>query len=947
MADFDLNRAVGLRPANNLSDVENPTEARTNIGAVGGGSVVPDSDGWHVTEGTVTPRTLTVTSTNITLNQDLQIVSTPQFAKIGIGQAAGTKEVLITGDVGITSTNQNMLTLDATGGADAGIAISSTNASNASRLKSVHDGSDDDFIIAVGGTDRANFTHEGFLFLGGATAQVSSEFIALTTPADSYGFMQSDGTTSVGTFVNAAAGWYGTFSSTPLHFFVNNSAVALLLDSSGNTHVTTTNTLFLDDITAGSVLFAGTSGVVTENNTQFFWDDTNELLQIGSSSGTSPEVIINTANNSGIAGIRLIEGSANAGFELFYAAAANVFNILSDNGGGQRNTRLSIVRDSGLVTIGGDLTLTAGDVNLTAGTVNLSTFTAGSVLFTAASGVVTEDNATFFWNDTDKQLGIGTATVNFDLHVAKSVISSVDLAVSNINGGVGAFAEVFATNNNLTTGGMRLLCTGTGFTTSGGFLQNAGILSADSELAGGMSILTRNAAGEIRFYVGGNTVPDMTLSSASDLTLALGDLTLTAGDAIITAGDVTVTAGTVNLSAFTEGSVLFTGASGVVTEDNSDFFWDDTNKRLIIGGTAGDSPVHVFSGSAGVATPSTESVLTLENSTHEALSFLTPNSVTQNIYFGDPEDDDVGWIRYSHLTDVMTFRVNAGIALTVSSTLDLTLATGDLILTAGDVTVTAGDVTITAGTVNLSAFTEGSVLFAGASGVVSEDNATFFWDDTNKRLGIGTLSPASDVVVSRSSTTAVELVVDNSNAGTSASAVIYATNDGAFTGALRLLATGTGFTPIEGFLQDAGVLSAEAGLSGGLSIKARNASADIRFYAGGNATPDMTLSAASDLTLSVGDLTLTAGDVILTAGDLIVTAGTVQVDQASTSGAVPVLVLDQGDIDDTFVNYIGTSAADSTRSISSSTAEAAAKFGAFRVEINGTTKWVRVYDSAV
>ncbi|MEE9149967.1 MAG: hypothetical protein V3U27_21525 [Candidatus Tectomicrobia bacterium] len=72
-----------------------------------------------------------------------------------------------------------------------------------------------------------------------------------------------------------------------------------------------------------------------------------------------------------------------------------------------------------------------------------------------------------------------------------------------------------------------------------------------------------------------------------------------------------------------------------------------------------------------------------------------------------------------------------------------------------------------------------------------------------------------------------------------------------------------------------------------------------------------------------------------------------QVDQTSSTGAKPVLALDQGDIDDTFINYIGTSAADSSRSISSSTAAAAAKFGAFRVEINGVTKWVRVYDSAV
>ena len=73
-------------------------------------------------------------------------------------------------------------------------------------------------------------------------------------------------------------------------------------------------------------------------------------------------------------------------------------------------------------------------------------------------------------------------------------------------------------------------------------------------------------------------------------------------------------------------------------------------------------------------------------------------------------------------------------------------------------------------------------------------------------------------------------------------------------------------------------------------------------------------------------------------------SGQLRVDQASATGAVPVLDLDQGDIDDTFINFIGTSAADGSRSISSDTTEDAAKFGAFRVEVNGVTKWVRVYD---
>lgn len=71
------------------------------------------------------------------------------------------------------------------------------------------------------------------------------------------------------------------------------------------------------------------------------------------------------------------------------------------------------------------------------------------------------------------------------------------------------------------------------------------------------------------------------------------------------------------------------------------------------------------------------------------------------------------------------------------------------------------------------------------------------------------------------------------------------------------------------------------------------------------------------------------------------------VNQNAVAGAIPVLALEQLDIDDSFINFIGTSAADSTRSISSSVAEAAAKVGAVLCEINGVAGWLRLYASAV
>jgi hypothetical protein len=67
-------------------------------------------------------------------------------------------------------------------------------------------------------------------------------------------------------------------------------------------------------------------------------------------------------------------------------------------------------------------------------------------------------------------------------------------------------------------------------------------------------------------------------------------------------------------------------------------------------------------------------------------------------------------------------------------------------------TVTSQDATVTS-------LTPGSVIFAGTGGVLSQNNANFYWDNANARLGIGTATPAErlqvhdgNVVITNSST---------------------------------------------------------------------------------------------------------------------------------------------------------------------------------------------------
>ena len=94
-----------------------------------------------------------------------------------------------------------------------------------------------------------------------------------------------------------------------------------------------------------------------------------------------------------------------------------------------------------------------------------------------------------------------------------------------------------------------------------------------------------------------------------------------------------------------------------VRKNNSTIMRVDGSGNVGIGTTTPDAKLHVHKNSAGSVTAISQSTLVVENNSANAISMLTPNSTTSYLVFGDPEDNQRGYLSYSHADDRMTFKV--------------------------------------------------------------------------------------------------------------------------------------------------------------------------------------------------------------------------------------------------------------------------------------------------
>jgi len=105
-----------------------------------------------------------------------------------------------------------------------------------------------------------------------------------------------------------------------------------------------------------------------------------------------------------------------------------------------------------------------------------------------------------------------------------------------------------------------------------------------------------NGAPVINSTAGGGT------PGGSDTQVQFNDAGTFGGDAGLTYNKTTdtLTSGYLALSNMTEGSVLFAGSGGVLAQDNTNYYWDDTNDVLILGSATGNQVTNGdFSSSTG------------------------------------------------------------------------------------------------------------------------------------------------------------------------------------------------------------------------------------------------------------------------------------------------------------------------------------------------------------
>jgi len=304
------------------------------------------------------------------------------------------------------------------------------------------------------------------------------------------------------------------------------------------------------------------------------------------------------------------------------------------------------------------------------------------------------------------ETSLATTTISTQLAVPKIITSSGNLTIDPA--GNLMISKSTSISGNLTVSGIatttQLVVTST--STLGTVISGIWQGSVISTKYGGTGNDWSNVAtGSLPYFSNTGTLSTLPIGAQNTVLISSGTLpqwssSLNLAGTLAVSGTSTLATTTLSRLTITEltpGSVLFVGAGGLVSQDNSNLFWDNTNKRL------------------GIRTSNPAYTLTVNGDLYVSATSTLGSTTSTPVIFG-------GYVQ----SNIIPFS-------------DLTYSLGSSNFRWKELYV--GTSTIS-NSLSLSYLTSGSVLFADQGGLISQDNSNLFWDNTNKRLGIGTSSPA-------------------------------------------------------------------------------------------------------------------------------------------------------------------------------------------------------------
>ena len=356
-------------------------------------------------------------------------------------------------------------------------------------------------------------------------------------------------------------------------------------------------------------------------------------------------------------------------------------------------------------------------------------------------------------------VGIGTATVanKFDVNGAVSIGYQNTAAPSSgllVSGNVGIGTST-VTNKLDINGGIAVgtQYAGAAAPTSGLIVQgNVGIgtKSPGALFTVGSNSFEVNSAGTVLAGTWNASTVTVPYGGTGDTTLTLHGIMLGEGTSA-----VTVT------SAGTSGQLMQSGGSLADPNWTSATYPASTTANQLLYSSATNTVT-------GLAT-STNSILVTDGSGVPSIGSTLPTAVQGNItrtgtittgtWNASTVTVPYGGTGDTTLTlhGVMLGEGTSAVAVTTAGTTGYLLTSGGASAdpTFGQINLgTSPAITGTLGVTNggtgtATSFTQGSIVFAGASGVYSQDNANFFWNATTHRLGIGSTAPVASLDMSQ------------------------------------------------------------------------------------------------------------------------------------------------------------------------------------------------------